>query len=166
MRKGLTKHMWERIEHMRFGRILYISHFKSCFQSPFLACTRQPHENNDAIYAWKNIELWTGQTGHKWISPVEEVNVLRLQFLPAQLHTSHSFLTWMDNTYFISWCRAMVLPTKLRCCITSYFTKWIKWKFCLNDLTNFNLEGGNPLSTMIPLKYSETYCDYVPVLSG
>jgi hypothetical protein len=60
-----------------------ISHFKS----PFQACTWQPHVNDDAIYAWKNIELWIGD---KWIAQVEEVNVMHLHSLPTQLHMSHS----------------------------------------------------------------------------
>jgi hypothetical protein len=36
------------------------------------------HVNDDAIYVWKNIELWTGD---KWVSSVDEVNVIDLKFL-------------------------------------------------------------------------------------
>jgi hypothetical protein len=50
----------------------------SRFKSPFQACTRQMHVNDGAIYEWKNIELWTGD---KWVSSVDEVNIIDLQFL-------------------------------------------------------------------------------------
>jgi hypothetical protein len=63
-----------------------ISHFKS----PFQACTRQMNINDDAIYVWKNIELWTGV---KWVSSVEEVNGMHLQFLLGLLYMSYSFMT-------------------------------------------------------------------------
>jgi hypothetical protein len=40
------------------------------FKYPFQPCTLQGYVNDDAFFAWKNIELWNGNT---WQGTIEEV---------------------------------------------------------------------------------------------
>jgi hypothetical protein len=51
-----------------------ISHFKLLFQP----CTRQGHENDDMLYAWKNIEYWNGDT---WTRQIDEVTSYRYLYV-------------------------------------------------------------------------------------
>jgi hypothetical protein len=53
----------------------------TCFKYPFQPCTLQGYINDDAFFAWKNIELWNGNTWQGNIEEVRYFNYTTSQFL-------------------------------------------------------------------------------------
>jgi hypothetical protein len=65
---------------------------------PLQPCTLQAHANDDAFFAWKNIELWNGDT---WQGNIEEVRYF--YFTPSQFisvtTTSQNLTTIFNAAY-------------------------------------------------------------------
>jgi hypothetical protein len=87
-----------------------ITHFKL----PFQPCTRQGHVNDDAFYAWKNIELWNMGS---WIRPIDEVTMIYsvLQFhnnkppvIADYCHQRFYFIQNKGTTYKAEWLRYLI----------------------------------------------------------